>query len=69
MLKGASAAAIYGSKANNGVIIITTKKGQAGTPQFTLTQRFGTFDLANKLGLRQFRVARGGGAGVRSAGR
>lgn len=32
VLKDASAAAIYGSRASNGVIIITTKKGQKGTP-------------------------------------
>ena len=30
ILKDASATAIYGSRASNGVIIITTKKGQAG---------------------------------------
>jgi TonB-linked SusC/RagA family outer membrane protein len=30
VLKGASAAALYGSRAANGVIIITTKKGKAG---------------------------------------
>jgi TonB-linked SusC/RagA family outer membrane protein len=30
VLKDASAASIYGSRANNGVIIITTKKGKAG---------------------------------------
>ena len=33
ILKDASATAIYGSRASNGVIIITTKKGQAGKPQ------------------------------------
>ncbi len=33
VLKDASATAIYGSRASNGVIIITTKKGQAGKPQ------------------------------------
>ena len=33
VLKDASATAIYGSRASNGVIIITTKKGQAGRPQ------------------------------------
>ncbi|MCL3779879.1 TonB-dependent receptor [Prolixibacteraceae bacterium JC049] len=32
ILKDASATAIYGSRASNGVIIITTKKGKAGTP-------------------------------------
>ncbi len=32
ILKDASATAIYGSRASNGVIIITTKKGKAGSP-------------------------------------
>lgn len=54
VLKGASAAAIYGSEAANGVIIITTKRGQTGAPRFTMTQRFGQFRLANKLGQRRF---------------
>src|SRR5678810_550404 len=30
ILKDASAAAIYGSRASNGVVLITTKKGRAG---------------------------------------
>jgi TonB-linked SusC/RagA family outer membrane protein len=54
VLKGASAAAIYGSKANNGVILITTKRGKAGAPRYSFTQRFGTSLLANKLGTRVF---------------
>ncbi len=37
ILKDASATAIYGSRASNGVIIITTKKGQAGKPQVNFT--------------------------------
>lgn len=37
VLKDASATAIYGSRASNGVIIITTKKGQAGKPQVTFS--------------------------------
>lgn len=38
VLKDASATAIYGSRASNGVIIITTKKGRAGQkPTFTYT--------------------------------
>jgi iron complex outermembrane receptor protein len=36
ILKDASATAIYGSRASNGVILITTKKGKAGTP-FTVS--------------------------------
>ena len=54
VLKGGSAAAIYGSKATNGVVIITTKRGQAGKPQFGLTQRFGVFTRSNELGRRTF---------------
>ena len=54
VLKGASAAAIYGSKANNGVVIIRTKRGRVGAPQFNVTQRFGFFQVSNKLGLREF---------------
>jgi TonB-linked SusC/RagA family outer membrane protein len=53
VLKGGSAAAIYGSKATNGVII-TTKRGQQGKPQFNITQRMGTFWKANELGSRTF---------------
>lgn len=35
ILKDASAAAIYGTRAANGVVLITTKKGTAGVPQVT----------------------------------
>lgn len=37
VLKDASATAIYGSRASNGVIIITTKKGKSGKPQVNFT--------------------------------
>ncbi len=37
ILKDASATAIYGSRASNGVIIITTKKGTSGAPQFNFS--------------------------------
>lgn len=40
ILKSASATAIYGSRASNGVIIITTKKGQQGRPQVTFSANF-----------------------------
>ena len=41
VLKDASATAIYGSRASNGVIIITTKKGKEGQPlQFTYDGKF-----------------------------
>jgi TonB-linked SusC/RagA family outer membrane protein len=54
ILKGPSAAAIYGSKAANGVILITTKRGSEGKPQFNISARAGTFDLSEKLGTRSF---------------
>jgi len=37
VLKGGLAAAVYGSKAANGVLIITTKKGSKGKPSITVT--------------------------------
>ncbi|MFL5401506.1 MAG: SusC/RagA family TonB-linked outer membrane protein [Gemmatimonadales bacterium] len=54
VLKGGSAAAIYGSKATNGVVIITTKRGQVGKPQFTISQKFGFSSRSNELGQRTF---------------
>src|SRR5439155_20063061 len=42
VLKSAAASAIYGSRATNGVIVITTKKGKAGTTRYSVTQRVGT---------------------------
>lgn len=41
VLKDAAAAAIYGSRAANGVILITTKKGKAGTAQISYNDYFG----------------------------
>ncbi len=41
VLKDASAASIYGSRANNGVIIITTKSGKSGKPQINLETYYG----------------------------
>ncbi|HEX6135856.1 MAG TPA: SusC/RagA family TonB-linked outer membrane protein [Longimicrobiales bacterium] len=54
VLKGPSAAAIYGSKAANGVVIITTRRGRPGAARVTLSQRFGQYRLSNKLGFRTF---------------
>ncbi len=53
ILKDASAAAIYGSRAANGVIIITTKKGKEGPLQVkfagkTGVQQIPRYDLANR---------------------
>ena len=54
VLKGASAAAIYGGAASNGVLIITTKRGSTGAPRFHLTQRFGQYRVSNYMKSRVF---------------
>jgi TonB-linked SusC/RagA family outer membrane protein len=54
VLKGASAAAIYGSKAANGVVVITTKRGHAGKVKVDMAQRFGFSSLSKELGSRTF---------------
>ncbi len=41
ILKDASAAALYGARAMNGVIVITTKKGKSGKPLISYTGNFG----------------------------
>ena len=50
VLKGASAAAIYGARAAGGVVIITTKKGRAGKPKVELNQTIGVQMQLKKLG-------------------
>ncbi len=54
ILKGASAAALYGSKAANGVVIITTKRGRGNKFRASVTQRFGFAQRSNRLGARKF---------------
>jgi TonB-dependent starch-binding outer membrane protein SusC len=49
ILKDASATAIYGSRASNGVILITTKKGQSGKPRFSFTSQLSAGVLADKF--------------------
>ncbi|MDE3151986.1 MAG: SusC/RagA family TonB-linked outer membrane protein [Gemmatimonadota bacterium] len=57
VLKGASAGAIYGSKASNGVIVITTKHGESGAPRVNFTQRYGQYTLSHQLHFRCFHSA------------
>lgn len=47
VLKDAAAASVYGSRAANGVILITTKSGKAGKNTFNVRARFGISALAN----------------------
>jgi len=48
ILKDASATAIYGSRAANGVILITTKRGKSGKTKFTFNTQYGTQDPTGK---------------------
>ena len=54
VLKGASAAAIYGTRANAGVVIITTKKGVSGETRVTFNQDLGFNTIIRKVGRRSF---------------
>jgi len=57
VLKDASAAAIYGVRAANGVILITTKKGKAGKPVVNFNARYGMQEVVKKwdlLNTRQY---------------
>lgn len=55
VLKGASAAAIYGSRAGAGVVIITTKRGRRdGSTEVNFSQSIGFQQQLHKLGVRQW---------------
>jgi TonB-linked SusC/RagA family outer membrane protein len=49
VIKGAAAAAIYGSRASNGVVQIFTKRGRDGAPQVTVSSQFLVSQLRKKL--------------------
>ncbi|MBB6004032.1 TonB-dependent receptor [Arcicella rosea] len=52
ILKDGAATAIYGSRATNGVILVTTKKGKKGTPlKVNLSMQYGTTNAINRLSL------------------
>ena len=48
ILKDASAAAVYGSQAANGVIIITTKKGKQGKPVISFSSKIGLVQMTRR---------------------
>jgi TonB-linked SusC/RagA family outer membrane protein len=59
ILKDASSAAIYGNRASNGVILITTKKGQSGKPVINFSTQLSIGKLAKEapvLSPSQFRA-------------
>ncbi|MFK7932080.1 MAG: carboxypeptidase-like regulatory domain-containing protein, partial [Saprospiraceae bacterium] len=56
ILKGASAAAIYGSRAAGGVVLISTKKGKAGRTKIGISQSIGLTSAISLLGDRGWDV-------------
>ena len=49
ILKDASATAIYGARGANGVVLVTTKRGQEGVSQFTVESSVGFQDIAKTI--------------------
>lgn len=49
VINGAAAAAQYGSRASNGVVMITTKKGKQGAPRVTFTTSVSMNELRKKV--------------------
>ena len=60
VLNGAAAAAIYGSRANAGVVQIFTKKGKSGTPVITFSTSYLTSSLRNRIDVNMAPVKFGG---------
>ena len=54
VLKGASAAAIYGTRANAGVVIINTKRGQQGRTKINFAQDVGVNTVQKLVGRRSY---------------
>lgn len=52
VLKDAAAASVYGSRAANGVILVTTKTGKAGKARFTARAKYGVQQLINDRKIR-----------------
>lgn len=51
ILKDAASASIYGSRASNGVVIVTTKRGKVGKARFNFSTYTGVQQLAHKVAL------------------
>lgn len=49
VINGAAAAAIYGSRASNGVVLITTKRGKEGKPEVNFSTAFTVSELRKKV--------------------
>src|SRR5690625_3459644 len=56
VLKDASAAALYGARAANGVVVITTKRGRAGATTMNFTSSASISTLANRVDRKSTRL-------------
>lgn len=67
ILKGAAAASLYGSRASNGVLLVTTKSGSArkGTKGINVTVKSG-YSFENIANIPQFQNSYGAGANFRT---
>jgi TonB-linked SusC/RagA family outer membrane protein len=54
VLSGAAAAAIYGSRASNGVVVITTKRGKSGKPKISFSTSYSFSELRKKSFISTF---------------
>lgn len=57
IIKGAAAAAIYGSRASNGVVQIFTKKGKTGDPKFTFSTNVRINELRKQIDYNKVQLA------------
>jgi TonB-dependent starch-binding outer membrane protein SusC len=70
VLKDAASASIYGSRASNGVILITTKSGKGGKPKFTFSTQFSAstpskyLDVLNASQMKDFVNQHGGASQI-----
>ena len=67
ILKGAAAAAIYGARAGGGVVLITTKRGRAGAPTWSLRSTYSQ-DEVNRDYPLQTKFGQGNGGTAASCG-
>ena len=66
VLNGAAAAAIYGSRANAGVVQIFTKRGKTGAPQVSFTTSVLVSELRKKIDVNQAPIKFGGSPDVQT---
>ena len=54
VIRGAAAAALYGSRANNGVVQIFTRRGQLGKARITLNTRYASNELRRRIAINDY---------------